>query len=50
MTIEDKVREYVYTNYKHLKDKPIIIREYDSHFSIQEKKDASVLILGKGIV
>ena len=46
MTIEDKVREYVYTNYKHLKDKPIIIREYDSHFSIQEKKRCIILNIG----
>lgn len=50
MTTEDKVKEYVYANYRHLKDKPLIIVEHDSHFSIQEKKDASFLILGKGIV
>ena len=48
--IEEKVQKYVYDNYKHLKDKPLIIEEFDSHFTIKVNKDESPLILSKNIV
>lgn len=48
--MEEKVKNYVYKNYKHLKDQTLIIEEFDSHFSVKTHKDESPLILGKGII
>jgi hypothetical protein len=42
-----KITEYVYQNYKWLKDKQLIIREYDNCFHILDHEDRSPLILGK---
>lgn len=44
-----KVQEYVWKNYKGYTNKPLIIREFDSHFKINLNRDDSPLILGKGI-
>ena len=47
----DKVEAYVRQNYKRMfGDKPLIIEEFDSHFTVNTHKDESPLILGKGIV
>jgi len=46
----DKVKEYVYNNYKSYKDLPLIIEEFDSHYTVKLHKDGSCLILGKSIV
>ena len=47
----DKVEAYVRENYKRLfGDKPLIIQEYDSFFTIKSNKDESPLILGKSIL
>lgn len=48
--MEEKVQNYVYQNYKHLKDKNLIIEEFESHFAIKLHKEDSPLILGKGII
>lgn len=48
--MEEKVKNYVYKHYKHLKEKPLIIEEYDSYFSIKSHQDESPLILSKGII
>ena len=48
--MEEKVKNYVYKNYKYLNEKPLIIEEFDSHYSVKTHKDESPLILGKGII
>ena len=48
--VQEQVQQYVYKNYKHLKDQTLIIEEFDSHFAIKTHKDESPLILGKGII
>ena len=48
--MEEKVTEYVYKNYKTYKDKPLIIEEFGSFFTIKRNKDESPLILGKSIL
>ena len=45
-----KVEEYVYKNYKSYEGKQLIVKELDSCFHILKHKDASPLILGKGIL
>ena len=45
------IEEYVLKNYpKRFKNKPIIIKEFDSHYEINHNKDASPLILSKNII
>jgi hypothetical protein len=44
------VEEYVYKNYPNLKEKPLIIKELDSHFQVLSHKDGSPLILSKQIL
>lgn len=46
----DKVKNYVYENYKDYKNKPLIITEKDSCFMVLKHKDGSPLILGKSII
>tara|TARA_E500000178_G_C16665891_1_gene592805 strand:+ start:176 stop:328 length:153 start_codon:yes stop_codon:yes gene_type:complete len=47
----EKVEAYVRKNYKKLYgDKPLIIEEFNSHFTIKSNKDESPLILGKSIL
>ena len=47
----EKVEEYVRLNYKRMYgDKPLIIEEHDSFFTIKSNKDESPLILGKSIL
>ena len=46
----EKVEAYVRKNYKNMYGyKPLIIQEFDSHYTIKSNKDESPLILGKGI-
>ena len=45
-----QITEYVYKNYKWLKNKKLIIREKKNCFHIVAHKDASPLILGKSII
>ena len=45
-----KITEYVYKNYKWLKNKKLIIKEKKNCFHIVANKDASPLILGKSIL
>jgi hypothetical protein len=46
----EKITEYVYKNYKWLKNKNLIIIEKKNCFHITAHEDGSPLILGKGIV
>jgi hypothetical protein len=46
----DKVKNYVYENYKEYKDKVLFITETEGCFRILKHKDASPLILGKSIL
>jgi hypothetical protein len=46
----ERVQEYVYKNYKSYEGKELIIKENDACFFILKHKDASPLILGKGIL
>ena len=47
----EKVAAYVSQHYKRMYgDKPLIIEEFDSHFTVKSNKDESPLILGKSIV
>ena len=45
-----QITEYVYANYKSLKDKELIIREFNNCFHILTHKDSSPLILNKNII
>jgi len=45
-----QITEYVYKNYKHYKDKQLIIKELDNCFHILKHEDGSPLILGKSII
>jgi len=42
-----QITEYVYKNYRWLKNKPLIIREKSNCYHVAEHEDASPLILGK---
>jgi len=47
----EKVEAYVRQNYKRLYgEKPLIIQEYNSFFTIKSNKDESPLILSKSIL
>ena len=46
----DKLKNYVYENYKGYKNKVLIITETESCFRILKHKDGSPLILGKSII
>ena len=46
----EKITEYVYKNYRWLKDKKLIIREKSNCFHILKHEDGSPLILGKSII
>lgn len=47
----DRVETYVRGNYKKLfGDKPLLIVEYDTYFTVRVNKDASPLILSKDIL
>ncbi len=52
MAIEtiEKVKTYVYKNYKNYDGKQLIIKELESCFHILRHKDESPLILGKSIL
>ena len=45
-----QITEYVYKNYKWLKNKKLIIREKKNCFHIAAHEDSSPLILGKKII
>ena len=45
-----KITEYVYKNYKWLKNKQLTIKEKKNCFHISAHEDASPLILGKKII
>ena len=45
-----KITEYVYKNYKWLKNKQLIIKEKKNCFHVTAHEDASPLILGKSII
>ena len=47
--IIQQVTEYVYKNYKTYKDMNLIITDHGNCFHVLKHKDASPLILGKGI-
>ena len=48
--ILNQVIEYVNKNYKWLKNKQLIIKEFDNHFKISDNEDSSPLILGRKIL
>jgi len=45
----EQVKEYVYSKYKNLKDKDLLIVEHDLFYTIRVNPDESPLILSKGI-
>jgi len=45
----EAITQYVYTNYKNLKDKVLTITEHDTYYSILSHKDGGPLILSKNI-
>ena len=45
-----QITEYVYKNYKWLKNKQLIIKEKKNCFHVTAHEDASPLILGKKII
>ena len=47
---KQQVIEYVYKNYKWLKNKQLIIKEKKNCFHVTAHEDASPLILGKKII
>lgn len=49
-SVRVKVETYVRANYKMFDKKELIIKEYDSMFTVSRHKDASPLILSKGIL
>jgi len=48
--VAEKVTEYVYKNYKTYKDKPLIIRDRSSHFTVLKHINGGPLFLGKKII
>ena len=50
--VQNKVREYVLSKYRQTftPDSTMIIKEYDSFFTVANHKTASPLILGKKIL
>jgi hypothetical protein len=50
--VQNKVREYALNRYKQTftQDSTMIIKEYDTHFTVAKNKTASPIILGKSIV
>ena len=46
----EKITEYVYKNYKGLKNKKLIIREKKNCLHVTAHEDSSPLILGKSII
>jgi|TARA_B110000495_G_C22906134_1_gene528962 hypothetical protein len=46
----EAITQYVYTNYKNLKDKVLMITEHDTYYSILSHKDGGPLILSKNIL
>jgi hypothetical protein len=50
--VQNKVREYVLSKYGQTfkTDSTMIIKEYDSHFTVAKHETASPLILGKKIL
>ena len=48
--MKEKITQYIYSKYKTYKDLPLIIEEFDSHYTVKLHKDESSLILGKSVV
>jgi hypothetical protein len=48
--VTKKVTEYVYNNYKQLKDKQLWINELDNCFQVVDHINGPPLILGKSII
>jgi hypothetical protein len=48
--VAEKVTEYVYTNYKAYKDKPLFIKDKGSHFTILRNINEGPLLLNKKII
>ena len=48
--VAEKVTEYIYTNYKEYKDKPLLIKDKGSHFTILRNINEGPLFLGKKII
>ena len=46
----EQVKEYVYSKYKNLKDKDLLIVKHDSFYTIRVNKDESPLILSLNVV
>tara|TARA_R110001592_G_scaffold344037_1_gene634990 strand:+ start:1446 stop:1619 length:174 start_codon:yes stop_codon:yes gene_type:complete len=46
----NEIKEYVYTNYKAYKNKTLIVREHNNHYTVKYHQDGSPLVLSKNIV
>ena len=46
----NNIEEYVIKRFpKRFKNKPVLIKEFDTHYEVNHNKDASPIILGKNI-
>jgi hypothetical protein len=46
----NNIEEYVIKRFpKRFKNKPVLIKEFDTHYEVNHNKDASPIILGKKI-
>ena len=48
--VAEKVTEYVYDNYTTYKNKPLIIKDKGTHFTILRNITVGALVLGKKII
>ena len=48
--IENKIKEYVYKNYRSYKDKTLYVTEHDNHFKVLKHLTGAPLVLGKSIL
>jgi hypothetical protein len=48
--VEQKVKDYVYSKYKSLEKKNLIVKDKGTHYQILSHKDGSPMILGKDIL
>jgi hypothetical protein len=46
----EKLVNYITKKYSHLEKKPLIITEFESHYTVKVNPDESPMILGKSII
>ena len=48
--VKKKLTEYIYSNYKTYKDKPLIIRDKGTHYTIMNNPTGGYLFLSKDVI